>query len=209
MERRADLDALVAELLGEHLVAFRAELERMVAAKPLPPFVPPPVWVAGRHPAGVVVRHRNGLFYSRRDSDDEPPSDAWLPLLVGIAGVAFQWADDRTMVLKVELSDGDVIETERDFAIPISRGFWKDGDAYRIGDRVQRFGDWEAAKPSTGIDPRTEANAGHWIKVTGKQARALSLKLDDDGTMYESGHAIGTIKPMVAELFGRLVRGTS
>jgi hypothetical protein len=216
-QHRADIDDLVAEILGEHLERFRGDFERMrqelggfidatVAAKPLPPFVPPAAWAAGRHSGGCVVRHRNGLFFARRDTNDEPPTDAWLPLLVGIAGVAFEWPDDRTMVLRVELSDGEVVESERDFVVPIARGFWKAEETYREGDRVLRFGDWQAALPSTGIDPNSAANDGHWIKVTGKQHRAVSFKLDDDGTLYESGQAIGSIKPLVAELLGDLVR---
>jgi hypothetical protein len=200
MQHRADLDALVADVLGDHLARFRDELERMVAAKALPPFLPPSVWVEGRHGAGSVVRHHNGLFCSRRDTADEPPSDAWLPLLVGIAGVDFRWSDDRTMSLRVMLSDGTLVETEREFRVPIARGFWKAETVYREGDRVLRFGDWQALKESTGIDPNTDANDGHWAKVTGKQARAVSFRLDDDGTMYEGERAIGSIKPTIKDL---------
>jgi hypothetical protein len=202
-----DINAEVADILAEHLTDFRAEIIRLVAEKPLPPFVPPPTWQPGRHGAGAVIRHRNGLFYARRDTTDEPPTDAWLPLLVGIASIGFEWPDDRTMVLRVELSDGGVIETERGFVVPLARGFWLADTEYREGDRVLRFGDWQAAKSSKGIDPNGADNDGHWLKVTGKQSRAaFNFKLDDDGTMYENGHAIGTIKPLVKELFGELVR---
>jgi hypothetical protein len=202
---RADLDTLVADVLGEHLERFRSDIERMVAEKALPPFVPPPIWAAGRHAAGAVVRHRNGLFSARRDTSDEPPTDAWLPLLVGIATVGFTWADDRHMTLRVELSDGTTVETERDFAVPIARGFWLPDVDYVEGDRVLRFGDWQAAKASKGIMPNGAENDGHWIKVTGKTARAVSFKLDDDGTLFENGHEIGTIKPLVANLLRDLV----
>jgi len=195
-----DLDALVADILGEHLARFRDEIERLIAAKPVPPFVPPAVWVEGRHAAGVSVRHRNGLFYARRDTTDEPPSDAWLPLLVGIAGADFRWTDDRTMELHVALSDGTVIATRREFAVPIARGFWQADAAYRLGDRVLRFGDWQAVKESTGIDPNSDANDGHWLKVNGKAPRVVSFRLDDNGTLYEGGREIGTIRPLVATL---------
>jgi hypothetical protein len=203
-----DINTEVADILAEQLSDFRAEVVRLVADKPLPPFVPPPIWQPGRHGAGSVVRHRNGLFYARRDTTEEPPTDAWLPLLVGIASIGFDWPDDRTMLLKVELSDGAVIETERDFQMPLVRGAWLVDADYREGDRVLRFGEWQATKPCKGIDPCGQDNDGHWLKVSGKQLRSLSLKLDDDGTMYENGHAIGTIKPLVSELFSALVRNT-
>jgi hypothetical protein len=195
-----DLDALVADILGEHLARFRDEIERLIAAKPVPPFVPPAVWVDGRHAAGVSVRHRNGLFYARRDTTDEPPSDAWLPLLVGIAGADFRWTDDRTMTLMVSLSDGTIVSTQREFIVPIARGFWQADVAYREGDRVLRFGDWQCAKDCTGIDPNGDANDGQWLRVNGKAGRSVSFRLDDDGTLYESGREIGSIKPLVAHL---------
>jgi hypothetical protein len=202
---RADLDTLVADVLGEHLEKFRADIERLVAEKAIPPFTPPTPWAPARYGAGATVRHRNGLFCARRDTSDAPPSDAWLPLLVGIASVGFAWADDRHMTLRVELSDGTTVETERDFAVPIARGFWLPDVEYVEGDRVLRFGDWQAAKPSKGIMPNGAENDGHWIKVTGKTARAVSFKLDDDGTLFENGHEIGTIKPLVANLLRDLV----
>lgn len=201
MSTTAETEAMLVELLGDHLEQFRADLERMVAAKPLPPFVPPPLWQPGRHGAGIVVRHRNGMFYARRDTDEEPPSDAWLPLLVGIATVGVEWPTDRTMALRVELSDGAVIVTEQDFVVPLARGFWKADESYLEGDRVVRFGDWQAVKASIGIDPNTEANDGHWIKVGGRQSRAaFNFKIDDEGTLYENGHAIGSLKPVIAGL---------
>lgn len=202
-----DLDALLADIIADHFARLRVDVERMIDAKALPPFTPPGVWVEGRHAAGVVVRHNNGLFSARRDTNDEPPSDAWLPLLVGIAAVAFEWSDDRHMTLRVDLSDGTVVETQRDFVIPIARGWWQSDADYREGDRVLRFGDWQAAKPSKGIDPQSSDNDGHWLKVIGKGSRTASFKLDDNGTMYESGREIGTIRPLVANLLRDLTGG--
>jgi hypothetical protein len=200
-----DLDALVADILGEHLARFREDIERLIAAKPVPPFVPPAVWVEGRHAAGVSVRHRNGLFYARRDTTDEPPSDAWLPLLVGISGADFRWTDDRTMQLSVALSDGTVVTTQREFAVPIARGFWQPEVMYREGDRVQRFGEWQALKTSMGIDPNGADGGEAWLRINGKSARAVSFRLDDDGTLYEGSREIGSIKPLVATLLRGLV----
>ena len=73
---RDQILAIVSTVVAEELVGVKAELasniDRVVATKPLPPFVPPPVWTEGRHGAGVTVRHRNGLFLARRDTDGEP-----------------------------------------------------------------------------------------------------------------------------------------
>lgn len=205
--KREDLDAFIADVLGEHLEKFREQLQAMVRAIPLPPFAPPQPWDSRGvlYPAGLVVRHRNGLFSSRRDTTDEPPSDAWLPLLVGVAGVTVSWPTDRKMLLAIELSDGSKVETERDFDIPLARGFWKPDQLYRVGDRVLRFGDWQAIKDSMGIDPNAPDGGDHWVKVSGKQARGVSFKLDDEGRLYEGGHEIGTIKPVVADLLEKLL----
>lgn len=200
-----ELESVLADLFAEHIAQLRVDIERMIDAKALPPFVPPPVWTLGRHGAGAVVRHKNGLFSARRDTEDEPPTDAWLPLLVGIAGVDFRWSDDRTMQMRVMLSDGTVVETEREFTMPIARGLWSPDSDYREADRVVRFGDWQALKPSKGIDPHGDAAEGVWVKVTGKSARVASFKLDDDGTMFEGGHRIGSIKPLVSDLLRDLV----
>lgn len=200
-----DLDTLLADIIAEHFATLRVDIERMIDAKALPPFVPPQVWTEGRHAAGLVVRHRNGLFSARRDTSDEPPSEAWLPLLVGIAAVALDWRDDRHLVLRIELSDGTSVETQRDFVIPIARGYWEPDVQYRAGDRVIRFGDWQALQDSMGIDPQGVDAGEHWAKVNGKGGRVASFKLDDDGTMYESGSRIGTIKPLVANLLRDLV----
>jgi len=202
-----DLDVLLADIIAEHFQRLRGDVERMIAAKPVPPFMPPQMWSAGRHSAGAVVRHLNGLFCARRDTFDEPPSDAWLSLLVGIAAVAFEWSDDRHMTLRVDLSDGTVVETRRDFAVPIARGFWQADVMYRVGDRVLRFGDWQAIKDSMGIDPNAADGGEHWAKVIGKGSRTASFKLDDDGTMFESGREIGSIKPLVANLLRDLTGG--
>lgn len=203
--KREDLDAFIADVLAEHLEKFKLDIQRMVSAIALPPFLPPPMWAEGRHSAGSVVRHRNGLFSARRDTADEPPTEAWLPVLVGIASVDIKWPDDRRMVLQVELSDGNTIETEREFNVPIARGFWNAEQKYRIGDRVLRFGEWQAIKDHVGIDPHPGDNSEYWVRVAGKQARGVSFRLDNDGKMYESEHVIGDIRPVVHDVLAALV----
>jgi hypothetical protein len=208
---RDEADALIADLMAEHFDRLRGELEtriaREIAAKPLPAFVPPPVWVEGkRFAGGSTVRWRNGLFFAQRDSEGEPGvDDAWLPLVVGLAGFDMRWLDDRTFACDAVLSDGRIIETRRDFAVPIVRGYWNAETTYLPGDRVFRYGEWHATAMSLGIDPTTDAEQ-HWEKVGGKYARAaLALALDDEGTLTESGRAIGTFKPLIEAVLDRLL----
>jgi hypothetical protein len=92
--------------------------------------------------------------------------------------------------------------------VPIVRGFWEAEIAYRAGDRVFRFGEWHAVKESHGIDPPTD-DGTHWLKVNTKTNRGVSFKLNDDGTLLENGHPIGSIKPLVSELFANLTRSVA
>ena len=59
---RDEIIAIVSTVIAEHMVDAKQELsehvERAVAAKPLPPFVPPPVWTEGRH--GATPRASRG-----------------------------------------------------------------------------------------------------------------------------------------------------
>lgn len=206
---REQLDDLMADVMAEHFARLEADLNARVAsavaAKPVPPFVPPPPWVAGNHSAGAVVRHRNGIFSARFANSDEPPSDAWLPLLVGVHLVELGWNGDRAVAIDIHLSDGTRIATEREFALPIVRGPWDAEASYREGDRVFRFGEWHAVKESHGLDPSTPEAEGTWLKVSGKAARPV-FKLDDDGTMFENGRAIGTVKPVVVTVLTELAK---
>jgi len=208
---RDDLDAFIADVLAEHLATFKAELqahvERLIDSKPLPPFVPPPIWTEGRHGAGTVVRAHGGMFMARRDTEAHPGLDddgAWLPLIVGLAGFDMRWVDDHKFVCMARLSDGRMIETERDIAVPIVRGYWEPEASYMPGDRVFRFGEWHCLKMCLGVDPTTDAAAGHWEKVGGKYARNLALAVTDDGDITENGRVIGSIKPLVKQLFNDL-----
>jgi hypothetical protein len=115
---RDQILTMVSTVVAEELLAVKAELtghvDRAVAAKPLPPFVPPPIWTEGRHGAGSAVRHRNGLFLARRDTEGEPgKDDGWLPLLVGLAGLDLRWEGERTVALRAMLSDGSSYEMIR------------------------------------------------------------------------------------------------
>lgn len=213
---RDQIETLVADLLADGLTAVRADLEsllaRQIADKAVPPFVPPPPWTEGRHGAGHVVRHRNGLFMARHDTDTEPADAAWLPLLVGLAGFNIEWVDDRTLVIRCELSDGHAIERSHEFAVPLVRGEWEADQDYRPGDRVLFVavdslghvrGEYQALSANRGVQPTEKAT---WLKVRGTREKALDLLLNRDGVMSANGRAIGSIKPMVADLLAGLVR---
>lgn len=210
---RDQLLALVTEVLAGELSLLRDDLEaridRRVDTKALPPFVPPPAWTEGRHGAGVSVRHRNGLFVARRDTETEPGRDdgAWLPLVVGIAGLDLRWTGERDVAFRASLSDGTHYELMRHIPVPIVRGYWLAEVDYEIGDRVFRWGEFHALEPSRGVEPGTPGSESKWLKVGGKNARAmLPLTIDDEGEISEGGRVLGSIKPLVARLLDELIK---
>jgi hypothetical protein len=201
---RDEIDALVADVMAEHFARLRADLEAMIeraiAAKPVPPFLPPPVWTEGKHGAGSVVRAFGGLFMARRDTTATPLLDddgSWLPLVVGLAGFDMRWVDDHKFVCMAHLSDGRVVETEREIAVPIVRGYWNAEHTYLPGDRVFRYGEHSALKLSLGVDPTGPEAEGIWEKVGGKYARALTWSLDEaTGVLSENGRDVGSIRTL-------------
>jgi hypothetical protein len=212
---RVAVDNLVADIMVEHFKRLRAvleeeierQVERRVGAKPVPPFVPPPIWTVGRHGAGIVVRHRNGLFMARRDTESEPPDEAWLPVLVGVAGLDIRFQSDREVALRAALSDGTQYEMVRNIAIPIVRGYWDAETNYDTGDRVFRHGEFHALKASRGVEPGGPGSDEVWLKVGGKNTKlgARAFALTDDGDLTESGHVIGSFKPLIRDLLEELV----
>lgn len=206
---REEFEAMAAEVLADQFAQLRADLEsaveRLVATKALPPFVPPAPWLAGTHGAGVVVRHRNGLFMARRDTASEPPDDAWLPLLVGLAGVDVSFTGDRVLTVRANLSDGTKTEAAQEFAVPIMRGSWEPEAIYHPGDRVLKGGEYQATAESVGVDPSTPAGLEVWVRVGGK-ARSLRFTMTDDGDLSESGQFVGSIKPLMTRLLDDLLK---
>jgi hypothetical protein len=206
---RDQIIELITQVVGDELTLMRADVERLIAQKPLPPFLPPAPWAAGRHAASVVVRHVNGMFMARRDTEREPPHEDWLPVLVGIAGLEIAMEDDRTVALRGSLSDGQRFEMVRALAIPLLRGLWAADTGYAEGDRVLCNGEWQALSASKGVEPGSHGAEAAWLKVGGKShgrvGPRFELSLDDDGNMIESGRTIGSIKPLVRELLTELV----
>jgi hypothetical protein len=206
---REQIIELITQVVGDELTLMRTEVERLVAAKPLPPFTPPPIWAAGRTSASVVVRHVNGLFMARRDTEAEPPGEDWLPLVVGVAEIKAQ-IDGRNVSIATRLSDGRFELVAHKLAVPIVRGYWSADVDYEPGDRVFRFGEFHALEASKGIEPGSEGSDVVWLKVGGKHKSPtpppqLAFALDDDGNMTESGRVVGSIKPLVRELLTDLV----
>jgi hypothetical protein len=210
---REEIDALVADVMAEHFARLRddliAHIDRAIAAKPLPPFVPPPVWTEGKHGAGTVVRAHGGIFMARRDTTAQPLADddgSWLPLVVGLAGFDMRWVDDHKFVCMAHLSDGRMVEAEREIAVPIVRGYWNAEATYMPGDRVFRYGEHSAVKMSLGVDPTSTDAEGVWEKVGGKYARSLTWSLDETtGVLTENGRDVGSIKPMFTSVIEAVV----
>jgi hypothetical protein len=93
------------------------------------------------------------------------------------------------------LSDGRVIETEREIAVPVVRGYWNAEHTYLPGDRVFRYGEHSALKLSLGVDPTSAEAEGVWEKVGGKYARTLTWALDEASLMLsENGREVGSIR---------------
>lgn len=209
--KREDILAIVATVVADELgdleTRLEARVDRLVAAKPLPPFGSPAGWVAGRHSAGVSVRHRNGLFTARRDTETEPGCDeSWLPLVVGVAGFDMHWIDERTFAAQARLSDGAIVQTTHNLPVPIVRGYWRADVQYREGDRVFRFAEYHALRDSYGVDPNEPGGESDWLKVGGKPPRAATFKIDDEGTVFESGHPIGSLKPLIVGVLNDLLK---
>ena len=144
------------------------------------------------------MRAHGGIFYARRDTDGHPGDDdgAWLPLVVGLAGFDMRWVDDHKFVCMARLSDGRLVETEREIAVPIVRGYWNAETTYLPGDRVFRYGEHSAVKMSLGVDPTSTEAEGTWEKVGGKYARPLTWVLDEKSlVLSENGRDVGSIRP--------------
>ena len=131
----------------------------------------------------------------------------WLPLLVGLAGLDLRWEGERTVALRAMLSDGTSYEMIRKLAVPIVRGYWSADADYEPGDRVFRFGEYHALAPSKGIEPGSAGGEETWLKVGGKNARPekRAFALSDDGELTESGHVIGSLKPLIVSVLDDLL----
>ena len=126
----------------------------------------------------MTVRHRNGLFLARRDTEGEPgKDDAWLPVLVGVAGLDLRWEGERTVALRAMLSDGTSYEMVRTLAVPIVRGYWSADAEYEAGDRVFRFGEYHALQASKGIEPGSAGNEESLAESRRQERQAREARL--------------------------------
>jgi hypothetical protein len=124
-----------------------------------------------------------------------------------LAGLDLRWEGERTVALRAMLSDGTSYEMVRTLAVPIVRGYWSPDTEYEPGDRVFRFGEWHALQASKGIEPGSPGSEPHWLKVGGKNAKheKRAFALTKEGELTESGHVIGSFKPMIAEVLDDLL----
>lgn len=210
-----EFEAIVAQVIAEQMKGvferverrIVQEVERAVAAKPLPPFVPPMPWAAARFGAGSVVRHRNGIFSALRDTDSEPGvggDGAWLPLVVGVASVSLG-AGKRELLLDIEMSDGNAQTITFDMPIPIYRGIWQEGENYATHDQVSRKGSiYSARSASVGVPPGTDSGATHWqLAVKNERGFLPVFRIDPKGvmtcTLDDDVRDVGSIRDLLVE----------
>ena len=124
-----------------------------------------------------------------------------------MAGLDLRFEGERTVALRAMLSDGTSYEMIRKLAVPIVRGYWSADADYEAGDRVFRFGEYHALVPSKGIEPGSAGSEEHWLKVGGRNARPekRAFALSDDGELTESGHVIGSFKPLIVSVLDDLL----
>jgi integrin beta 3 len=105
---------------------------------------------------GTIARHRGGLVQAFRTT--EPLGDlelgraGWSVLVQGIAQVAIEQKDERTLVHRIELTDGSATQLETRMLHPLDRGGWKAG-RYSQGDVVSRGGEQWIAQRDTELAP--------------------------------------------------------
>lgn len=95
------------------------------------------------YPRGTFARHANGLW---RSAGDTQGMRNWECIVAGIATLMPEQRDERTMVIKMGLSGGEVIEHPVTFMHPLDRGVFKEGAEYLRGDGVTWGGSWFIAQ---------------------------------------------------------------
>lgn len=202
------LEDTVAQVIATQLKALVPMIEeriqavttRAVAARPLPPFVPPAAWHQASYGASAVVRHRNGIFAATRDTASEPgvePDGSWLPLLVGLSSIAAT-IEGRSFVVAIELSDGTHKRLAEELPMPVYEGIWDKAGGYAENDMVTHTGSlWIAIKDSIGVQPGVDEAADTWrlAAKAGDRGPMPTLELDDNGllTMKSGNKTIGEV----------------
>lgn len=202
------LEDTVAQVIAAQLKAIFPMIEeriqavttKAVAARPLPPFVPPAIWRQASYGASSVVRHRNGIFAATRDTASEPgvePDGSWLPLLVGVARVGAT-IEGRAFAVLIELSDGARELMTEELPMPVYEGIWDKAGGYVENDMVTHTGSlWIAIKDSIGVQPGVDEAADSWrlAAKAGDRGPMPTLELDDNGllTMKSGNKTIGEV----------------
>lgn len=104
---------------------------------------------------GTWVMHRGGLFLAYRATDPVQGGDykaaGWHVVNNGLADMRVELAaDQRTLLVSLEGSDGRTVTKHIKTAMQIHRGVWRDGITYERGDNVSSGGStWHANETTT------------------------------------------------------------
>lgn len=136
----------------------------------------PAIDTAKSYPRGSYARHAGGVWKAYRDTDG---MHGWECVLRGVKSLAVTMADERTLTVTTELSDGEPsIQT---IAIPtvLDRGPYVEGKTYEPGDAVTYGGSlWIAQKSSPTGRPGDEGSEGWRLAVRrGRDATKQPVKV--------------------------------
>lgn len=138
-------------------------------------FPPPVPWEAGKaYPQGALVTARGGLFYAKRNTDQDIDGATWLPLARGVDRIEVEHDPDgddpRTVEIVVTLSDGTATRTATRLPLPLHLGKWLAERHYKLADEVAWNGStWRAARRSLNETPGA---SDAWLLVAKSGLRA-------------------------------------
>lgn len=178
--------------LAELPVAVKSAVDQAVAA--LPPIeipklpevrdgrdavqidILPAIDTAKSYPRGSYARHAGGVWKAYRDTDG---MHGWECVLRGVKSLAVAMADERTLTVTTELSDGE--PTAQTISIPtvLDRGPHVEGKIYEPGDAVTYGGSlWIAQKSAPTGRPGDEGSEGWRLAVRrGRDAAKQPVKV--------------------------------
>lgn len=117
------------------------------------------------YPRGTYARHAGGVMRAYQDTEG---MRGWEVAWNGADGPpVIEWKDDRMMVYRQTMTDGQEVVHERKFPVPIYRDVWVEGKSYEMGDMATWGGSvWicvvetSIEKPGTGKEWRLAVKRG-------------------------------------------------
>lgn len=86
------------------------------------------------YPRGTYARHAGGIMRAYQDTEG---MRGWEVAWNGYDGPpVVEWKDDRTMVIRQTMTDGQEAVHERKFPVMLYRSVWVEGKSYEMGDTV-------------------------------------------------------------------------